>query len=136
MAQGIQSPEGIVYGVRKPGEGMPVRGMECCEHPPHRLRPERLDIRIFVHIPVIIPVDKIVLEYRKKYKDSEYCNSKGCYIGFFADFKLQGNIALKLQAIIPYFYTLTEVFRILTDILWKNYTYCQFPVFFVYLTDS
>src|SRR5512147_1974613 len=55
MPERICTPDGIVYGMRYPCEGMPVAGVEIKECPPQKPKTDRADIRIIQNVFTVVP---------------------------------------------------------------------------------
>src|SRR5512143_696830 len=55
MPERICTPDGIVYGMRYPREGVPVARVEIKECPPQKPKADRADIRIIQNVFTVVP---------------------------------------------------------------------------------
>ena len=65
VPQRVQPPDGVVNGMRDPGEGVPVANVEPKKCPLKEFTIESLDIRVLKNIEIIIPVNEIISKGRK-----------------------------------------------------------------------
>lgn len=62
MADRIQAPQSIIYGVGKPCKGMPVSYIKIKESPLYEGAIQRPNMRIRKNIVGIVPLDEFVAE--------------------------------------------------------------------------
>lgn len=71
VAERIEPPKEIIDAEGKPGQRVIVTHVECSEHPSN-IRPVKTPVEwIFNNVPIVIPVDKLILQYRIKGDHSE-----------------------------------------------------------------
>ena len=68
MPQRVQSPYRVIEGMRYPGQGMPVGGVEIKKGPLEESRIEGADMRISGNVVAVVPPDKFIPEREKIYR--------------------------------------------------------------------
>src|SRR5512143_561025 len=78
MPEGIYTPDGIVYGMRYPSEGMPVAGVKIKESPPQKRQVDRANIWIIQNVFTVVPFcNETILESSEIHCKSDYGNETG-----------------------------------------------------------
>ena len=55
MCSRVETPEGAVTRMRKPGKGMPVTAMKCSYHPVESVDTYGMNVNVLKHVHTIIP---------------------------------------------------------------------------------